>query len=104
MRQARHKDEWDGAQLLFEVVLVFPTSEIECAGESWQELRDDLSYWRQVATRNFAEGTWFLSPASAGPGLVLCLLMEVALVPEGADHGLGDSTCSAWSHGPIPTQ
>lgn len=69
MKQARHKGEWDGTRLLFEVVLVFPTSEIECAGESWQDLRDNLSYWRQVATSNFAEGTWFLSPTSAGPGL-----------------------------------
>lgn len=78
-------------------------SEVQCAGEGWQELRDDLSYWRQVATSNFAEGTWFLSPTSTTPGLVLCLLMEMALVPVGADHGLEDSTC-AGSHGPIPTQ
>lgn len=39
MRQAKHKDEWDGAPLLFKMILVFPTLESECADESWQELR-----------------------------------------------------------------
>lgn len=81
-RQARRKREWDGAQLFFKVVLLFSTSETERAGESWQELRDDPSYVRQVATSSFVEGTWFLSATSAGPELLLCMLMEMALVPE----------------------
>jgi len=42
VRQTRHEGERDGAQLLLEVVLVFLTSEMECASESWQELTDDL--------------------------------------------------------------
>lgn len=82
-------------------MLVFSTSETECAGESWQELRDDLSYVRQVATRNFVEGIWFLSPTSAGPELLLCMLMEMAFVPEGADRGLDGAICGQ-THGPIP--
>lgn len=42
VRQARHKGGWDGAQLLFKVILVFPTLESECADKSWQELRGQL--------------------------------------------------------------
>lgn len=52
------------------------------------------SYQRQVATSNFAERTWFLSPVLAG-GNGPCA--------RGA-HQLGDSTCCACSHSPIPTQ
>lgn len=35
VRQTRHKGGWDGAQLLFKVILVFPMLESEGADESW---------------------------------------------------------------------
>lgn len=87
------------AQLLFKVLLVFPTSEMACGGESWQELRGDLSCWRQVATVTLLKVPGFCAP----PGLVLCLLVEMVPVAEDADNGLGGSPC-AQSPGLIPTQ
>lgn len=87
------------AQLLFKVLLVFPTSEMACGGESWQELRGDLSCWRQVATITLLKVPGFCAP----PGLVLCLLVEMVPVAEDADNGLGGSPC-AQSPGLIPTQ
>lgn len=70
---------------------------------SVQEPKDDLSYWRQVATSDISEPTWFLSTTSTGLGMVLFLLMEVAVVPEGPDHRVEDFTC-AQNRGPMSTQ
>lgn len=97
MRQARHKGGWDGAQLLFKVIFVFPTLRSEGADERWQELRGRLL------------------PVTLLKVPVALLVSEPSQHWPRADPAFddGNGPCArgcqpwvrgAWSHGLIPTQ